>query len=390
MEEKIMFDYTYTFELSKENIASLEIAANPNNYYSPTIKASIAEIQKSINENQHFKNKFYSLCFCSIISQMWSVYATKFAGKSNLIYNSALNCYEFTVAHKIIGETLSITKSNMFGMLGQKRKCIAFLYIKISVIVDGNTIILKSKHYKTIAHQHPVSFRVCPDSEYNFTPFLVKDTTMSMCESFGKKLSNAFYKTLSKITNIFSTIEIFNGDFLDCLNYLIPDTSYSSKDCQVIETVYYMACKVFPLFASLDLNKQIQILENASAETKFEVTSARKYKANFQFSVFAKKLYFEIMKLHLDTIAVLSKFSKTLTMQKWNSSPSHLLYTKKDFEEFDYENCNPDELIWVRYDSSNYSINEIYSKLIPTTGIVNSMKINYFIGEIDSNDSQIS
>lgn len=42
------------------------------------------------------------------------------------------------------------------------------------------------------------------------------------------------------------------------------------------------------------------------------------------------------MKKHLDTVAIFSKFSKTLTMQKWNTSPSCLLYTEKDFEEFDY------------------------------------------------------
>ena len=57
------------------------------------------------------------------------IFGDGFTRRDNHFYNSALNCYEFTVAHKIIGETLSITKSNMFGMLGQKRKCIAFLYI---------------------------------------------------------------------------------------------------------------------------------------------------------------------------------------------------------------------------------------------------------------------
>ena len=191
-----MFDYTYNFELSKENLASLEIAVNPDNYCSPLLKTSIAETQKQLTEDSNFKNKFYSLCFCSIISQMWSAKATKFVGKSNLIYNPTLNCYEFAVTHKIIGETLSITKSNMFGMLSSKRKCVGFLYIKISVIVTDNIVILKSRHYKSIAQQHPVSFKVCPDYEYSLTPFIVKDGNMSMCESFEKKLANAFYKTI--------------------------------------------------------------------------------------------------------------------------------------------------------------------------------------------------
>ena len=74
-----MFDYTYNFELSKENLASLEIAVNPDNYCSPLLKTSIAETQKQLTEDSNFKNKFYSLCFCSIISQMWSAKATKFA-----------------------------------------------------------------------------------------------------------------------------------------------------------------------------------------------------------------------------------------------------------------------------------------------------------------------
>lgn len=378
-----MFDYSYNFEFSKENLASLEIAANPDNYCSPLLKASIAETQKMIAENSNFKNKFYSLCFCSVISQMWAANATKFAGKSNLIYNSALNCYEFAVAHKITGEILSVTKTNMFGMLSQKRKCVAFLYIKISVIVNGNSVILKSKHYKTIAQQHSVTFKVCPDCDYSLSPFIVKDRNMNMCESFEKKLANAFYKTLSQIADSFSNIEIFNGDILDCLNYLNPNTSYSSKDCQVIETVYYMACKLFPQFASLDSKQQIKMLKIACEETQFEVTIARKYKANFQVSVFAKNLYFEIMKKHLDTVAILSKFSKTLTMQKWNSSPSCLLYTEKDFEEFDYSNCNPEELVWVRYDSSNYNVHELYSKLVPPASIVSSLKINCFLDEVN-------
>ena len=385
-----MFDYTFNLELSKENIASLEISATPNNYHSPILKADIAEIQKSINEDSKFKDKFFSLCFCSIISKMWSANATKFSGKSNLIYNPTLNCYEFAVAEKIIGEILSTTQSNMFGLLSLKRKCTAFLYVKISVIIDGNKVILKSKHYKTLAQQHNVAFLVCPDSEYNSSPFLVNEETMTMCESFAKKLENSLEKTFKQITNNFKNIEIFNGDFLNCLNYLTPDSSYSAKDSQVIESVYYMACKVFPLFASLELNKQLEMLKNASRETEFEVTLGRKYKANFQFSVFAKNLYFEIMKLHLDTIAVLSKYSKTLTMQKWNTSPSQLLYTPKDFEEFDYANCNPEELIWVRYDSSNYSVHEIYSKLIPSSEVISSLKITCFIKEENSSTPQIS
>lgn len=385
-----MFDYTYNFELSKENLASLEIAVNPDNYCSPLLKTSIAETQKQLTEDSNFKNKFYSLCFCSIISQMWSAKATKFVGKSNLIYNPTLNCYEFAVTHKIIGETLSITKSNMFGMLSSKRKCVGFLYIKISVIVTDNIVILKSRHYKSIAQQHPVSFNVCHDYEYSLTPFILKDGNMCMCESFEKKLANAFYKTLSQIADSFANIEIFNGDVLDCLNFQNPNNSYSSKDCQVIEAVYYMACKFFPLFASVDSQQQIEMLKTASEETQFEVTNARKYKANFQVSVFAKNLYFEIMKKHLDTVAIFSKFSKTLTMQKWNTSPSCLLYTEKDFEEFDYSNCNPEELIWVRYDSSNYNVQELYSKLVPTISVVNALKINCFIDGINLADSQIS
>lgn len=96
------------------------------------------------------------------------------------------------------------------------------------------------------------------------------------------------------------------------------------------------------------------------------------------------------MKKHLDTVAIFSKFSKTLTMQKWNTSPSCLLYTEKDFEDFDYSNCNPEELIWVRYDSSNYNVQELYSKLVPTISVVNALKINCFIDEINLADSQIS
>lgn len=50
-----MFDYTYNFELSKENLASLEIAVNPDNYCSPLLKTSIAETQKQLTEDSNFK-----------------------------------------------------------------------------------------------------------------------------------------------------------------------------------------------------------------------------------------------------------------------------------------------------------------------------------------------
>ena len=65
-------------------------------------------------------------------------------------------------------------------------------------------------------------------------------------------------------------------------------------------------------------------------------------------------------------------------------------YTEKDFENFDYSNCNPEELVWVRYDSSNYNVQELYSKLVPTISVVNALKINCFIDEINLADSQIS
>lgn len=133
--------------------------------------------------------------------------------KSNLIYNPTLNCYEFAVTHKIIGETLSITKSNMFGMLSSKRKCVGFLYIKISVIVTDNIVILKSRHYKSIAQQHPVSFKVCPDYEYSLTPFIVKDGNMSMCESFEKSLQMLFTKHFRKLLILLQTSKFLTEMF---------------------------------------------------------------------------------------------------------------------------------------------------------------------------------
>lgn len=383
-----MFDYTYDFKLSKENISSIEIATNPNNYHSPLLKENVNKISTMISKDVNFRNKFYSLCFCSIVSQMWSEKATKFAGKSNVIYNPNLNCYEFAVAQKLTGESISVAKTYMFGMLNKRIKCTAFLYVKISVIINGENVTIKTKHYKTIAQQHDVTFQVSSDAEYSSVPFVVKDRKMFMHEYYEKKLSNAFKKLISYVIDSFESIEIFNGDFLNILNYLDPHSYYTSKDCQVIEAVSYMACKVFPLFGSLNTNEQIAILSSASAATQFEVTIARKYKANFQTSIFAKNLYFEIVKRHLDTIAVLSKFPQRLTMQKWNSSRSSLLYTAKDFEEFDYSNCNPNELVWVRYDSSNYHVNEIYSKLIPSSNIVNSLKISCYIDtSVESEDS---
>ena len=383
-----MFNNTFSLNLSKNNLASLEISTDPENYISPLLKSRIKMFQKNI-EIDNYRDKLYSLCFSSIIYQLWSEHSKKFTAKSKLIYNPELNCYEFVVAQKVVGNIFSTAKTNMFGLLGKRIKCTAFLYVRLSVIMSDNTLTIRTKHYKTVAQQHSVNLKIS-EEEIDYGTFLVKDRTMFINPILLKNLSDAFYKTISEIFLKLPDIEIFNGDFLDCLNFLDSSSNYCSKNCQVIEAVYYMASKIFPLFNELNYDEQLEILEKVCKNTRNEVTNFQKYKAYFQYSIFAKNLYYELVKKHLDATIILGKFSKKLTLQKWSGRFSTLLYSEEDFQKFDYQNCNPDELIWVRYDSSNYHVNEIYSKLIPSPNIISSLKISRLLEKDESTSEEIS
>lgn len=384
-----MFNHSFTFNLSKNNLSSLEISTNPENYISPMLKSRVKMFQESIKSDNNYKNKLYSLCFSSIVYQLWNELSKKFAAKSQLFYNHELNCYEFAVAQKVVGNIFSTVKTNMFGLIEKRVKCTAFLYVKLIVIVSDNTLTIHTRHYKTVAQQHSVDLKLSEDGK-DYGTFLVKDGTMFINPILFKNLSDSFYKIISEIFLKLPDIEIFNGDFLDCLNFLDSSSNYCSKDSQVIETVYYMACKTFPLFNSQSFDEQLKILEKACQNTRNEVTNFRKYKAYFQDSILAKNLYYELVKKHLDKIIIFGKFSKKLTLQKWGGRFSTLLYSEEDFQKFDYQNCNPNELIWVRYDSSNYSVNEIYSKLIPTPNIISSLKISRILEEDESTLEKIS
>ena len=357
-----MFNCDVEFSLSPASIESFEKATNAEDYNCPLLKSDISEINSRILTDQNFKDILYSLEFGIVSYNIWKDFATCFRCTNSLSWKPEINGYQFIVCQKMLGsEKIKTPLSDSFF-----RKIIGHVYCYITIQSNGGHIKLSTNFMKAVVLQRPVKLEI---SEYNTSSnvgkFIFEENTFKLSSEFYDYICENLKITLIRLKKIITNFIFKNGNIFNLLHHL----SYKypkACNCSTIEAVWNLAIKVFPAFRKAPYNVQATILQNAynnafTDEKCYEISP----------SVFASKLYYQIMKNRLDYNIIIGHSEKTLVCQRWSreykGSPKPvLLKTQYDFEHFDYKNISPTELIWVNYSGKIYLVGQMFELLTPS------------------------
>lgn len=385
----IMFDFIKKFEapLAKDSLSS---ALSTQKYNCPFIMADINDALKTLTDQKNF-DSFMSLLVTMISKEVWNTNNSSFkAGK--IVYNAEANCWEFIACHKLVGEAVQQTKS--LKNSNQYTKSTIFMYLSVRITVYGKLVIIQTSQTNYI-DQQKYSKIVSVDGDF-YNNFLIRNGTMRLNKSYCKRIETFIAQKINLLEKSLKNYSVKDGDLLWVLNTFNNQKYQNIFDYSSIQQIYNNAIKTFPLFRNESFEKQNEILRIAFKHAKESLFSeGKRYVA---YSTFARELYFEIIKQHLDFKVFAGRGGiKKLKMQKWGrehfgSLGKTLLCTDEDLLNFDYSKVSIDQLVWVIYDDINYPLCEMIHKLTPpelTLKVVFDTTVNISLSANNIGDDEI-